>query len=46
MNIRIIRHLIRAMKYAKYIIPVLIIVLGGGGGGGHGGDPIDGDPVF
>jgi len=45
MNPHILRHLIRTIKYSRYIIPAImaIAILWGGT---HGGDPIDGDPAF
>jgi len=45
MNIRILKHLIRTIKYSRYIIPVIMALAVFLGGGTHGGDPIDNDPV-
>ncbi len=47
MNVRHITRIIRAVRYARYIIPIILLAVGVGltGNPPHGGDPIDDDPV-
>lgn len=44
MDTRILKYLIKTIKYSKYIAPAImaIVVIWGGT---HGGDPIEGDPA-